>query len=152
MSLSRTFVLNGDAPANALWAFLRQNWRAMQEQGRPLAVTVCEHKERRSPEQNERMWKAILQPVSEQAWVAGQQFSPEVWHELFKREFLPDEEGPTKRCRKGYKKWAYLPDGSRVLVGSTTMLTTFGMAEYQTKIEAYATQELGVRFVVQEAA
>jgi hypothetical protein len=146
-ALSKTFVLNGDTPATSLWLFLKNNWRAMLDAGKPLQVVISEHKEKRSNEQNQRMWAGVTRQIAEQVWVNGRQYSAAVWHEHLKEKFLPDEVGPTKRTRKGYRKWEEMPDGSLKMIGSTTKLTTFGMAEFQTEVEAYAATELGVRFV-----
>ena len=145
MSLDRTFVLDNELRAEAAARFIASNWRAMNEAGHPMALRCYEHKERRTLEQQSLMW-IRLGEISEQAWVGGRQFSAEVWHEWAKSEYLPDEIGPTKRCRKGYVKWAVMPSGERTLIGSTTQLTTFGMAEYMEQLQAYGASELGVRF------
>ena len=104
----------------------------------------------RSPDQNSAMWAGPLRDIEEQAWVSGKQFKADVWHEHFKREFLPegDEEDFDRLVKLGYRKWDYTPKGDRVLVGSTTQLTMRGMAQYMTKLEAYAQQELGVQLSV----
>ncbi len=117
----------------------------MADDGHVLAVRLYEYKDQRTLEQQGLMW-IRLGEIAAQAWVGGRQYPDDVWHEHAKREFLPDEEGPTKRARKGYRKWDYLPNMDRVLVGSTTGLTTFGMAEYMTQILAYGSTELGVHF------
>lgn len=126
-------------------AVMQANWEAMAKAGHPMAVRLYEHKDSRTLEQQSLMW-IRLGEVEKQAWVDGRQFADETWHEHFKREFLPDEVGPTKSCRKGYRKWSHLPSGERVLVGSTTQLTTFGMAEYMTQLMACGAGTLGVRF------
>lgn len=145
MSLDRTFVLDGDERVEAAGRFVAANWRAMDTAGHPMAIRCYEHKERRTLEQQSLMW-IRLGEIADQAWVGGRQFSAEVWHEHFKREFLPDEDGPTKHCRKGYSKWAVMPNGDRTLIGSTTQLTTAGMGEYMEQLQAYGAGELGVRF------
>lgn len=103
----------------------------------------------RTPDQNSAMWSGPLRDIEEQAWVAGKQFKADVWHEYFKREYLPELDDPEieKLVKKGYRKWDYLPNGTRELVGSTTQLTTTGMARYMTQVEAYG-GSLGVRFHV----
>lgn len=143
--MERTFVLDSQVRADISVKFIAANWPAMVAAGHPMAVRCYEHKERRTLEQQSLMW-VRLGEIAAQAWVGGRQFSAEIWHEWAKREFLPDEDGPTKRCRKGYAKWAILPNGERSLIGSTTQLTTAGMAEYMTALEAYGATELGVRF------
>lgn len=142
--MERTMVIRSEALAHAACAHLMANWRAMAEEGRPLACRFYEYKDNRTLEQQALMW-IRLGDISEQAWLDGRQFSAEVWHDHAKREFLPDEEGPSKRCRKGYRKWAFAPSGERVLVGSTTQLTVFGMSEYLTQLEAFGAG-LGVLF------
>lgn len=143
--MDKTFVLDHPARVGFAERFIASNWKEMLESGHPMAVRVYEHKEKRTLEQQSLMW-IRLEEIAAQAWVAGRQFQAVVWHEHAKREFLPDEEGPTKRCRKGYVKWAALPNGDRSLIGSTTQLTTFGMAEYMEQLMAYGAGELGVRF------
>lgn len=128
-TLQRTFVLRGEADAGALWAFLKANWRALAADGKPLAVLVTLHKTKRSTEQNKRLW-ALLGEISRNAWVQGRQFSAEAWNEHFAGEFIGYEELPSGR-RKGI---------------STTTLSVAEMAEYQTRIEAYAASELGIQF------
>ncbi len=145
MSLDRTIIISGSAQVQLLNAVIGSNWQAMQAAGHPLAVRLYEHKERRTQEQQSLMW-IRLGEIADQAWIGGRQYSSEVWHEQMKREYLPDEEGPTKRCRKDYRKWAHMPNGDRALIGSTTQLTTFGMAEYLTALMAWAATELGVMF------
>lgn len=145
MSVERTFVLVGEPQFKAALAVVGANWQAMAADGHPLAMRIYEHKERRTLEQQALMW-IRLDEIASQAWVDGRQYSDVVWHEQMKREFLPDELGPTKRCRKGYVKWQIMPSGDRALLGSTTQLTTFGMAEYMTQLMAYGAGELGVQF------
>lgn len=110
----------------------------------PLEVIIRERTKTRLNEQNALMWAGALKDISTQAWVAGKQFSAEVWHEHFKREYLPEEykEGITK---DGYKKWDYLPNGDRVLVGSTTQLLTRGFSDYLEQIYAFGAG-LGIKF------
>ena len=91
------------------------------------------------------MWAGPMVDIAEQGYVDGRTFTAEVWHEHFKREYLPEEYDPTL-CKEGYRKWDYTPKGERVLVGSTTDLTVRGFALYLQQIEAYARIELGVQF------
>lgn len=149
--MDKTIVIVSAAHAEQACQIIRGNWKAMHAAGHPLAVSLYEYKSTRSIEQQSLMW-VRLGEIAEQAWVNGRQFAAETWHEHCKREFLPDETGPTKRARKGYKKWELLPNGERALVGSTTKLTTFGMSEYMTALESWAAQELGVRFSTREMA
>lgn len=146
MSFDRTIVLDSEQQLRIALAIVSRNWKAMAESGHPMAMRLYEHKDQRTLEQQGLMWIRLAE-IAKQAWVNGQQFSDEAWHEHFKREFLPDEEGPTKRCRKHYRKWLISPlTGERAMVGSTTQLTTFGMAEYLTQVMAFGADEFGVRY------
>lgn len=111
---------------------------------RPLQMIIREEAKGRTLDANARMWVGPLTDIAVQAWVSGKQFSPEVWHEHFKREYLPEEFDP-ELTKDGYQKWDYTPKGERVLVGSTTQLTKRGFAEYLQKVEAFG-GSLGVLF------
>lgn len=123
----RTFVLRGDSNAQALWAFLKGNWRQLADAGKPLAITVSEHRAKRSTDQNKRYW-AMLHEIADGAWLNGKQYSAEAWAEHFKRAFIGTEE---------------LPSGGTVGI-STTALNVEEFAAYMTRIEVYASETLGV--------
>jgi len=131
MELHKVFILRGEAQAKALWAFLKANWQQMADEKRYLAITVTEWKNKRSVEQNKRLWK-ILNEIADSAWVNGDQYSADAWHEMFKRKFIGQEE---------------LPDGG-ILGISTTTLNVSEFGDYMTKIEAYAATELGLEIMV----
>lgn len=144
MSLDQTIVLRD---ANALQTVIRIITRyteAMLQAGKPLAVHLYEYVEGCTYPQQKFMWLTITQ-IARQASIDGRKFHKDVWHQHLKETFLPEEDGPSKRCKKHYRKWIYMPNGERRLNASTNDLTTFGKSEYQMKIDAYATQELGVR-------
>lgn len=126
----RTFVLRDERNANALWVFLKSNWRALADENRPLAVTVAEHKAKRSVDQNKRYW-AILNEIAEGAWIGGRQFSTEAWHEFFRAKFI------------GYEE---TPDGRQIGI-STTTLSVAEFGDYMTRVEAYAAADLGVETI-----
>lgn len=129
----RTFVLRADQHAVSLWAFLKANWREMAAAGKPLSVTVAEHKAKRNPEQNKKM-HADFTEISEQVWVAGRQFSPEAWKEHYKRKFIGVEE-------------FVLPSGKIEERGiSTTTLDVGGCADFITKYQQDAIENYGVQF------
>lgn len=128
-AMYRTFVLRGDTNAQALWNFLKHNWRALADAGKPLAITVAEHRAKRSGEQNKRLW-ALLNEIAEQAMLDGKQYSAEAWHEHFKRTLIGVEE---------------LPGGGSVGI-STTKLNVEEFGAYMTRIEAYAAQNFGIEF------
>ncbi|WP_202844758.1 recombination protein NinB [Luteimonas saliphila] len=115
------------------------------DDSRPLEFVLREEVKARKPDQNALMWVGPLADIAEQGYVAGRTFTAEVWHEHFKREYLPEEFDP-ELCKEGYRKWDYTPAGERVLVGSTTKLTIRGFALYLKQVEAYAQTELGVQF------
>lgn len=125
----RQFVLRGKSQCRALYAYLRHNWPAMAAQGKPLAVTVAEYKDKRHAQQNRLYW-ALLKQVSEQAMVDGRRYSDEVWHEQFKRVLIGLVDLP----------------GGQMAGESTTKLNVSEFAEYITKVTAYAATELGVIF------
>jgi len=112
---------------------------------KPLEFLLREEVKARKPDQNALMWSGPLSDIAEQGYVDGRTFSAEVWHEHFKREYLPEDFDPAL-CKDGYRKWDYTPKGERVLVGSTTQLTVRGFALYLKQVEAYAQTELGVQF------
>ena len=127
MTVSRTFVLSGPVPAKQLHAMLKQNAAAMAQQGRPLVVTVSEHKAKRHNAQNARYW-VLLTHIAEHAWVNGRQYSSEVWHDYMRGRFIGMEEGP---------------DGRQVPMRSSA-LSVSEFADYMTRVEAYALDELGL--------
>ena len=147
--ITRRYRLIGRAQVEAVRAMLMH---VPVDVNKPLEVVIQEEKKARSLDQNALMWAGPLREIAEQAWVDGQQFSAEVWHEHFKLEFLPDEsalgaEDLAARVKNPatWRKWRYTPAGVRVLVGSTTELSKFGFSEYLTQVEAYGAS-LGVQF------
>lgn len=131
MTLQRTFVLRTEDNARQLHAFLKANWRALSSEGKPLQILCTEYKRKRNTEQNKRLW-AMLNEIAESAWVGGKRYPADVWHEQMKRQFI----GVTE-----------LPNGGAVGI-STTSLSVSEFAEYMTKIERYAAEELGVAITV----
>lgn len=116
---------------------------------RPLEIEVREERKVRGLDQNAAYWAGPLRCISEQAWIAGRQFSAEVLHEHFKREFLPeaDDEEIVDLVKDWhtYQKWAFTPNGERVCIGSTTQLTPKGFGRFMQQVEAFGA-ELGVQF------
>lgn len=111
---------------------------------KPLEVIIREEKKQRKPDQNALMWAGQLRDIAEQAYISGRLYTAEIWHEYFKKEFLP-EEFDSELTKDGYRKWDTSPVGDRVLVGSTKDLTIKGFAIYLTQIEAFGAN-LGVMF------
>ena len=127
MTMLRTFVLRTDGNAKALWGFLKSNWASCAQQGKPLAVTVTEHKSKRTGQANRRYW-AILTQIAESAWSGGRRYTKEQWHHYYAGEFIG---------------WEELPGGRMVPI-STTTLDVSAFSEYADRIVAHATTELGV--------
>ena len=110
-------------------------------------VTIQSVTKRRTASQNAFMWgDGLVASIAEQAWINKRQFDSSTWHFHLKGLFLPEghEEDFELMVNKSYRKWKDGIDGNRILVGSTTNLTTFGMNYYTKRIEVYAAQELGV--------
>lgn len=137
MAVARTFILTGDTDAQSLWAFLRNNWKALSDLGKPLAVRVYQHKVKRSDEQNALMWVWLGQ-IEERAYIAGQRFSADAWNQHCKEQLLPDE------TAAGKQKWMHLPSGERRLMLSTSDLNIEEMTAYLDQLAAYAATDLGV--------
>lgn len=137
----RRILLRGQEQVERAIALLRN---VPLDPDKPLELIVREEVKARKLDQNARMWSGPLKDLSEQAWLEGRQFSPEVWHEFAKRNFLPDEFDP-ELCLEGYRKWGFDPAGERVLIGSTTQLTVKGMSQYLEQLYALG-GSLGVEF------
>lgn len=114
----------------------------------PIEIRIGERVKGRNKDQNALMWAGPLRDIANQAYVNGKTYSADVWHEHFKREFLP-EEADTELTREGYQKWRHLPSGERILKASTGDLTTKGFSIYLEQIYAYGAS-LGVQFGVSE--
>jgi len=112
--------------------------------GKPLEIIIREEVKARKPDQNALMWAGPLKDIAEQAWLAGRQFSDQVWHHHFKVLYLP-EEFDAELCKEGYRKWDFAPYGDKLLVGSTTDLTVKGFAQYMEQVYADGAN-MGVEF------
>lgn len=134
----RRFLLRTGDDMRALWLCLKANAKAYADAGSALVVTIAVYKPNRSNEQNAYMWAGLLTPISEQVYLGGQRYDPEVWHEHFKRKYLPEVNA------KGAQKWRYLPTGERMLAMGTSDLNRSEMQVYLEQIEAEAVTELGV--------
>lgn len=102
---------------------------------KPLELIGREEVKTRKLDQNALMWVGPLADIAEQAYHNGRTYSAELWHETYKRLYLPEEYDP-ELCKEGYRKWDYAPSGDRICVGSTTQLTVKGFAQYLTQVEA----------------
>lgn len=132
----REFVLRSPAAWHSLVAVVKSNAKACADSGKPIRIILTTEEAKRNAEQNRRLWGFVYKTISEQAFVNGQQFSTDVWHELFARRFGVCDE-------------VTLPDGEIVIRRkSTTQMTVSEFAEFMNRIEAYAATELGVSFEV----
>lgn len=103
----------------------------------------------RKLDQNALYWSGPLKNIADQAWLCGQKYADIVWHEHLKREFLPDEDEPDLallvKSPETYRKWAAMPNGVGVCIGSTTELTVKGFSLYLEQVHAFGAS-LGVMF------
>lgn len=138
---TRSFLLRNADIVDRLVTVLRN---APLDAETPLEVLIREPVKARKLSQNALMWVGPLKDIAAQAWVDGKQYSAEVWHEYFKREYLPEEFDPAL-CKEGYTKWQIGMKGERLLIGSTTDLLVKGFSDYIEQVHAYGAS-LGVRF------
>lgn len=138
---TRKILIRTDALRDSAIAALRN---APIDIDSPLEFLLREEVKARKPDQNSLMWAGPLRDIEQQGYIDGRTFKADIWHEHFKREYLPEEFDP-EQCKEGYRKWDYTPKGERVLIGSTTDLTVRGFARYLKQVEAYAQGELGVQ-------
>lgn len=131
--MNRLFVLRELQHLHSLLAFLSANWQQFAAEGKFLAVTVTFYKSKRSLEQNRRYFgPAVLGAIAEQAWVGGRQYSKEVWHEQFKRQFIGVVDLP----------------GGATMAMSSTELSVEEFSNFMQQVEAFAASELGVHFTI----
>lgn len=129
--MNKTITLRGESNAQQLWSFLRANWRAMADAGKPLAVSITEAKSKRTLSQNSRHW-AVMQEIADAAWIDGRQFSKEAWHEHMCDLFAP-------------KKEVTLPTGEVRLVRiSSSDMNVEEFSAFMQRIDVFAAQELGL--------
>ena len=114
----------------------------------PIQITVSEEVKARKPDQNALMWAGPLKDIAHQVYLDGRTYTPELWHEYFKKEYLPEEYDP-ELCKEGYQKWDYDPSGDRVCIGSTTELTIKGFSQYLEQIYAFGADQC-VQFGIDE--
>jgi hypothetical protein len=129
----REFILRSPANWQQFVAVVKANAKAFADKGKPLRIILTSEEQTRNVLQNRRLW-AIYKTISEQAFVNGQNFSTDVWHEMFARKFGVCDE-------------VILPDGEIVIRRkSTTQMSVAEFSEYMDRVESYAAQELGVSF------
>ncbi|MDE3023609.1 MAG: recombination protein NinB, partial [Pseudomonadota bacterium] len=112
----------------------KANAKACMERGEPIRLIATTDERKRNAEQNRFLWGVVYRDIAEQAWVDGKQYGKDIWHEYFSRMFGVCDE-------------VVLPDGEIIARRkSTTQMTVGEFAEFLTKIQAYAANQLGVSF------
>lgn len=114
---------------------------------KPLEIIGREEAKARKLDQNALMWVGPLADIAQQAYHQGRTYSAEIWHEMFKVMYLPEDDDPEINLlvKEGYRKWDYLPNGDRICVGSTTKLTVTGFSRYLEQVQAHGAS-MGVIF------
>jgi len=126
--MSKVFVLRAPEHGHALVSYIKALAGPMAASGRPLMVTVDEYQAKRSTQANARYW-ALLEEISEHAYVDGKRFSREAWHTFFRDQFAPKEDGP-----------------AGLTPMSTSQMDKETFQRYTTQIEFYAVETLGIEF------
>ncbi|MBN8173521.1 hypothetical protein GY166_30630 [Burkholderia multivorans] len=126
--MSKVFVLRAPEHGHALVSYIKSLAGPMAASGRPLMVTVEEYGAKRSSEQNRLLW-ALLTEIAEQVELEGKRFTKEAWYAHYLDLYAPKQEGPR----------------GLVPVGSSQM-TKEQFANFVTRIECHAVQELRVEF------
>ena len=129
MKLPTYTIRNAAILGNAI-QFAQATWEAMSQTKHPLVIEFKPESTKRSIQALKYHW-AVLRQIEEQAWLEGKQYSAEIWNEYAKRKFIG--------CID-------LPGGGAMGMSSENF-TTEEYAEYTTKLEVWAQQELGVCLV-----
>ena len=134
MKFLREFKVTGEQTITAINSILQSNWKPMNDEGTPLFVIITSAEEKRRAQQNKYYFGVVIRTIAEQAWVQGQQWSAEAWHEQMARTF-------------GIHKDVTLPNGDVVTKRlSTTEMKVKEFSEYTEKVTAFGAVELGIRF------
>jgi hypothetical protein len=132
--LYKEFTISGPAVWQLVKELIREQAKAFIDRGTPLRLIVTTEERRRSPEANAFYWGVVLREISEQAWVNGNQFSADTWHEFYAEQYCPRVE-------------VTLPSGeifSRR--ASTSEMKQKEFTDYVTRVQANAATEHGVQF------
>jgi hypothetical protein len=133
-TMYREFTLRNNDIWNALKALVVANAKPFADKGSPLRIIVTSEEKKRNAEQNRMYWGGILRQIADQAWVSGQQYTADTWHEYFARKF-------------GVCEDVTLPGGEVVVRRkSTTQMTVGEFSEYMTRVQADAASSMGVEF------
>lgn len=132
----REFSLRGRADWQEVVATVKAAAPTMASDGRPMRVILVNDDADRTDEQVRFYWVAVIEPIAEQAVVAGCRFTKATWHKHMKEQFLPPKEHRES-------------DGRIVLVEPSIArgeITVSAMAEYTRQVEAHAASTYGVVF------
>lgn len=117
--------------------------REMWQEGRRIAVHLCDLEDARSLQRNREYWGYVLRPISEQAQIEGIGATAEGWHDYYRKMFLGYE---FLKVREPGKK---RPTVRRQLK-STTKLSERAMRKYLEEVRAHAATTFGVTFPAME--
>jgi hypothetical protein len=132
--LYREFTINGPAVWQMVKELMREHAKAYIDRGTPIRLIVTTEERRRSVESNAHYWGVILRAIAEQAWVNGNQFTADTWHEYYAEQYCPRVE-------------VTLPSGeifSRRM--STSEMKQKEFSDYVTRVQANAATEHAVQF------
>jgi hypothetical protein len=135
-TLYREFTLRDGGVWSSLVAFVKSNAPAFADKGTPLRVIVTEEEVDRLDEQINYYFGVVVKTISAQAWIEGQRFSKEAWHEELAKMFLPAREIITPSGEIIQKR-------SSIARGKISLKR---MTKFIKEVEAYAAAELGVEF------
>ncbi|MBU9534630.1 recombination protein NinB [Burkholderia multivorans] len=123
-----TYILRNKEIAQRMVDYIKVVAGPAAAAGKPIVVEVGEYQTKRSSEQNRLLW-ALLTEIAEQVELEGKRFAKEAWYAHYLDLYAPKQEGPR----------------GLVPVGSSQM-TKEQFANFVTRIECHAVQELGVEF------
>lgn len=109
---------------------------------RRVKVTVEDVEDERSLQQLRFLWGVVYRETSEQARIEGVQYTPDAFHELGKRLFLP-------RVKKTVRVAGKRRPVATMTIGSTKGLSVRRMSKYIEEFMAWATTDLNVQFSLQ---
>lgn len=133
-ALHQEFTLRSPLVWQSLVDFVRQHAKPANDAGRPLRVILTDEDADRLDEQIAFYFGVVVKATTEQAWVAGRQYSKQSWHEYFAEMFLPLIE-------------VELPNGQLITRRQSIARGKIGvraMAKFTEEVEAYVASELGV--------
>lgn len=133
-TMYKEYTLRDNSVWQTIVALVKANAPSFASKGEPLRIIVTSEERKRNSQANRFYWGAVLAQIAEQAWVNGQQYTPDTWHEYYARKF-------------GVCEDVTLPTGEVIVRRkSTSTMSEREFSEYTTKIQADASANLGVEF------